>query len=269
MIRNHWRRGLKMKTKIIAFANQKGGVGKSTTVLTVGKELARNGNKVLLIDLDPQATLTQVLGIEMSKEQKTVSDFMGILGEPMKFEDVVISLKDIDILSSNITLFKTEQVLVSKDNNANILKKRLEKIRGAYDFILIDCPPSLGLFMTNGLMASDYVVIPTKPEVASIMGIDLLIDTLYRLGESYDKEFDVAGILFTMSEGRTNAYKQVLEYMQEKAQELNTKVFNASIRRSVRCSESVGGGLNVVESESKVGEDYKKFVQELIDTVKE
>lgn len=251
--------------KIIAFANQKGGVGKTSTTLTVGKELARKGFKVLMIDLDPQATLTQVLGVQMSKEQKTISDFMGILNETNSFEKVVIRLKDLDLLSSNITLFKAEQVLVSKDNNANILKKKIEGLRKLYDFILIDCPPSLGLFMTNGLMASDYIVIPTKPEVASIMGIDLLIDTLYRLSISYDKEFDVAGILFTMTEERTNAYKQVYEYMQEKANGLNTKVFNSSIRRSVRCSEAIGGGLNVVETEiNGVGKDYSAFVNELL-----
>lgn len=256
-----------MKAKIIAFSNQKGGVAKSTTTLTTGKELARMGKKVLLVDLDPQATLSQVLGVELTKKQKTVSDFMGIMGDEVPFEKVVIKFEDVDLLSSNITMFKAEQVLVSKDNNANILKRKLEKLRSKYDYILIDCPPSLGLFVSNGLMASDYVVIPTKPEVASLMGIDLLIDTLYRLGESYGKEFDVAGILFTMCEGRTNSYKQMLEYMQDKARELNTKVFEHSIRRSVRCSDSVGGGMNVAQTTTKVGVDYKNFVVELLETI--
>lgn len=260
----------KKKAKIIAFVNQKGGVAKTTTTLTTGKELARRGFSVLLVDLDPQASLSSVLGVERKKNEYTVQHFIGVIGEEaVPLEEVVEHLNDVDLLPSNILLGGYEQVMQSMDNNAKLFSRRIAKYSDKYDYILIDCPPSLGLLMKNGVMASDYIVVPVRPEVMSLMGFDLLVGTLIRLGESYDKEFDIAGILLTMCNKQTRSYKELRAFVDEKALELNTKVFDSSIRNSVQCSNLIGGGENVIEkiSGSPVAQDYKAFVDELIQTI--
>lgn len=258
-----------MKAKIIAFANQKGGVAKTTTVLTVGKELAKQGKKVLLVDMDAQATLTQILGVELSREQKTVADYIGIMGKSLPFDEVVIKFDDLDLLSSNISLFNAEKVLISKNNNGNVFRREIDKVRNLYDYILLDCPPSLGLLMTNALLASDYIVMPMKPEMASAMSFGLFADTLMTLGNDYEKNFDIAGILLTMTEERTKSFKEVKDLLVKQAGEFDVKVFDTTIRRSVRCSDDVGKGINVADTQTKVGNDYKMFVKELLSVIGE
>lgn len=256
--------------KVICFVNQKGGVAKTTTTLTVGKELARRGYKVLLVDMDPQASLTTVMGVRRLKQDYALQDFIGGNGsEPVPFDQVVERFEDVDLLPSNILLGGFEQLLQTMDNNANIFARRLKAEKARYDYIVIDCPPSLGLLMKNAVMASDYIVVPVRPEVMSLLGFDLLIGTLIRLSESYDKEFDVAGLLLTMCNKRTNSYKEIREVVEAKANELNTKVFQSSIRSSVQCSNLIGGGENIIEklSNSGVAQDYKEFVDELLETI--
>ena len=255
--------------KVICFVNQKGGVAKTTTTLTVGKELARRGFKVLLVDMDPQASLTTVMGVRRLKKDYALQDFIGGVGsEPIDLESVVERFEDVDLIPSNILL---EQSLQTMDNTANIFARRLKKYKDQYDYIVIDCPPSLGLLMKNAVMASDYIVVPVRPEVMSLLGFDLLIGTLIRLSESYDKDFDVAGLLLTMCNKHTNAYKEIREFVENKAKELNTKVFKASIRSSVKCSNLIGDGENVIEKLSNTGvaQDYREFVDELLETITE
>lgn len=256
--------------KIITIANQKGGVAKTTTALTVAKELGRKGYKVLAIDMDPQATLTGVLLTGKEENTSMLKDWLGGLVAPADFEDVVVHLDDIDIMPTNILLNAYEQtVLFTLDNNARLLERRLEGVKKNYDYIIIDCPPSLGLLMKNAVMAADYIVIPVKPEVASLMGFDGLIGALFRMAESYGKDFDIAGILLTMVNSRTGAYKEIREVVELKAKKLNTKVFSSAIRQSVQCSNLMGGGENIVEKASKTGValDYSLFIDELIATI--
>lgn len=253
--------------KKICFCNQKGGVAKTTTVLTVSKELARRGNRVLAIDLDPQATLTQICGVEQSRRQLTVQHLLGIgVEETRSFYEVVLHLEDIDLISSNILVNRADQFLVAMDNREIMLRDKLQKVEGDYDFILIDCPPNLGYIMKNGIMAADYIVIPTKPEVASIMGIEQLMETLIRLSNIYNRGFNIAGILFTMANSKTKAYREVDSFMQKVCKTFGTSVFNSTIRQSVACSDAVGVGKNIVEDENApVAQDYKAFIDELLE----
>lgn len=255
--------------KVITFANQKGGVAKTTTSYIVAKELVSEGYKVLAIDMDPQYSLTSLFGIVPSYDTLIVSDFLEVV-KKASFADVVQNVDGVDILPSSLRMANEELTLTSKNNSANQLARKLRTVRDNYDFIIIDSPPHLSAYMNNALMASDYLVIPVKAEFLSVSSIDLVFNTIFRMIEDYDKEFDIAGILLTMVNPRTNEFAQMKDYLIEKAKEVNTKVFDSTIRNSTACSTSVGLGENVAQNgEAKVGQDYKLFVQELLNTISE
>ena len=255
--------------KLICFTNQKGGVGKTATTLTCGLELAKRGYKVLLIDLDAQASLSQLLGVQAEKNQKTVADFIGARNEKATLEETVVKLNQVDMIPANILLSVAEQTMPALDNNANLLSRALREVRnaGIYDYVLIDCPPSLGILMKNALMASDTIVVPVKPEKVSIMGLELLLGTIVRLSESYGKEFDISGFLLTMCNARTNSFKTIKADIEQFAEQIGTRVFKSTIRQSVRCSNVIGEGGNIIDDGSGVSGDYKAFVDELISIV--
>ena len=252
--------------KVITFANQKGGVGKTTTSYVVAKELAELGYKVLAIDMDPQYSLTALFDVIPEYETKVVSDFLEVVGKAT-FNDVVITVDGVDLLPASLRMANEELELNTKNNSANQLLRKLRTVRDNYDYIIIDSPPHLSAYMNNALMASDYLVIPVKAEFLSVSSIDLIFNTIWRMIDDYDKEFNVAGILLTMVNTRTNEYNQMREFIENKMKKYDIKVFDNVIRHSTACSSAIGLGENVAQLNTGVGQDYSKFVLELLDII--
>lgn len=269
--------------KVIAFINQKGGVAKTTSAWNFGVELGIRGFKVCLLDMDPQGSLTYFAlnGEDLSPQKKTVMEWLGLKDDPATFADVVIrdvqnnisvpaNAKTItgklDLIPADIRFSTAERLMVGKMAPEKLLSKRVREIKEQYDYIVIDAPPSLGYITINILMATDEIIIPTKPELASAEGMTLLFGTMGELGENYDKEFEVGGILLTMVKARTTGYKQVREALEALGKDLEIKVYDTVIRDSVVASDAAGSGLSISQynKTSPVGIDYITWVDEYL-----
>lgn len=253
-----------MKTgTVITFVNQKGGVGKSTTVFITAIELIKKHYSVLVIDLDPQATLTGVCGDISNKI--TVRDWLN--NDNLNVEELIQKTSlGFDIIPANPFMELTENELINTVGQYKILNEKIKEIKKNYNFILIDCRPTLGILTKSGLFASDFLVIPVKPEIASVMGVEVLINTLVQIEKYDNKEFNIAGILLTMVNSRTTSYRDIKDYLVSVFGKINTKIFDTSIRNSVKCSDSFGEG-KTIDEKSAVGIDYKDFVEELLKVV--
>ena len=248
-------------SKIISIANQKGGVGKTTTAINLSTVLAKKGRKVLLIDADPQGNATSGIGI--SKEQKfSVYD---ILIEDIEVENTLqaTNIKNLDLCPSNINLAGAEIQLVNIKNREFRLKEKLDNIRDSYDFIVIDCPPSLGLVTLNAFTASDSVLIPVQCEYYALEGLGQLINTINLVRKSTNKNLTIEGALLTMYDSRTNLSNQVVK---EVNKYFNNKVYKNIIPRNVRLSEapSYGMPITVYDPRSKGARAYEKFTREFL-----
>lgn len=247
--------------KIISIANQKGGVGKTTTAVNLSTVLAKKGQKVLMIDADPQGNGTSGFGI--SKDQKfSVYD---VLIEDIEIENTLqkTKVKNLDLCPSNINLAGAEVQLVSITNREYRLKEKLENIRDEYDYIIIDCPPSLGLVTINAFTASNSVLIPVQCEYYALEGLGQLINTIELVRETTNKSLYIEGALLTMYDARTNLSNQVVK---EVKKYFNNKVYKNIIPRNVKVSEapSYGMPITMYDARSKGAKSYEKFAKEFL-----
>ena len=247
--------------KVISIANQKGGVGKTTTAVNLSTILAKKGKKVLLIDTDPQGNATSGLGIDKNVNFSVYD----VIINDIEIENTVVqtSVKNLDVCPSNINLAGAEVELVSMMSREHRLKEKIDNQKDKYDYIIIDCPPSLGLITLNAFTASDSVLIPIQCEYYALEGLGQLINTIDLVKKHLNKELEVEGALLTMFDIRTNLSNQVVK---EVNKYFENKVYKTVIPRNVRLSEapSYGMPITVYDPRSKGARSYEKFVKELL-----
>jgi chromosome partitioning protein len=249
---------------IISFANQKGGVGKTTTTLSLASLLAAKGKKILVIDLDPQSNLTSGLGFEKTREYKSIYDVL-IQDEDISQVYIPSDVSDnLFLIPSKIDLAASEIELVSKMSRENILKQKLAKVKDEFDYILIDCPPSLGLLTVNAMVASDGVLIPVQCEYYALEGISQLMSTIQLIKKSLNPKLEVAGVVMTMFDART---KLSVEVVREVQGFFKNKLFDTIIPRNVRISESPSFGkpIDQYDPASIGAKAYSKLADEFIE----
>ncbi len=250
--------------KIIAFANQKGGVGKTTTCVNLSAYFAAMGKKVLIVDLDPQGNASSNVGIEKTDDSKSIYNI--ISGENYA-EEVIIKTKieGLDILPSSINLAGAEIELVQMDNREIVLKNILNRLRNFYDFVCIDCPPSLGLLTVNALTASDSVLIPIQCEFFALEGLTQLMNTIKLIKKhGLNANLDVEGVVLTMKDNRSNLVNQV---SQEIRAFFGNRVYNTVIPRNIRLAEapSYGEPILTYDPKSKGGFAYMLLAEEVLE----
>lgn len=247
--------------KVISLANQKGGVGKTTTTVNLGTILAKKGKKVLLIDADPQGNATSGLGVEKEVEYSTYD----ILVNDTKIENVLQDtiIKNLKVCPANMSLAGAEVELVSMMSREQRLKEKLDEVKDWFDYILIDCPPSLGLITLNAFTASDSVLIPVQCEYFALEGLGQLINTINLVKKHLNKEIQIEGALLTMYDIRTNLSNQVVK---EVKKYFENKVYKTVIPRNVRLSEAPSYGMPITEYDprSKGAKSYTKFAKEFL-----
>lgn len=246
--------------KIIALSNQKGGVGKTTTSVNLASSLTSLGKKVLLCDFDPQGNGTSALGINTKTLKKTIYDV--IIGEASA-EECIVKTKWADVIGSNVNLAGAEVELNSMENRDFKLKNALQSIEHLYDYILIDCPPSLGVLTLNCLCASNTILVPLQCEYFALEGLSQLINTFKAVQRSKNPDLKLEGIVLTMYDGRTNLSMHVVE---EVKQHFGNKVFKTVIPRNIRLSEAPSHGLpiNGYDPLSKGATAYRELAEEFI-----
>ncbi len=248
--------------RIIAVANQKGGVGKTTTSINLSASLAELGQRVLTIDMDPQGNTTSGLGIDKNQVENTVYEL--ILEEASVEECIHNSVMDgLDVIASNINLSGAEVELISIDNKEFLLKEKIDVLKDKYDFIIIDCPPSLNLLTINAMTTSDTVLVPIQCEYYALEGLSQLIHTIDLIKERLNPELEIEGVVFTMFDGRTNLSLQVVENVKEN---LDRNIYKTIIPRNVRLAEapSYGMPINMYDTRSSGAEAYRLLAEEVI-----
>ena len=249
-------------TRIIAVLNHKGGVGKTTTVVNLSACLAEQGKKVLVVDADAQGNTTSGLGLEKNQIENTLYNVL--LGEISAAEAVQETIADnVELIPSNMNLSGAEIELVGLDNREYIMKECLENIKDDYDFVMIDCPPSLGLVTLNALTAADTVLVPVQCEYYALEGLTQLMVTIKQVKRLYNRGLDITGILVTMYNGRLNLSLQVMDELKKY---YAGKLFSTTIMRNVRLSEAPGFGMPVMyfDKYSKGCQAYLDVAEELI-----
>lgn len=248
--------------RIIAIANQKGGVGKTTTAINLSASLASLGKKVLAIDMDPQGNMSSGLGVNKNEVEKTVYDLIiGNIGiEECIYEEVI---ENLDVLPSNIDLSAAEIELIGVDNKEYILRDEVNKVKEKYDFIIIDCPPALSMLTINAMTTSDSVLVPIQCEYYALEGLSQLIHTIELVQERLNPELEIEGVVFTMYDARTNLSLQVVENVKDN---LNQNIYKTIIPRNVRLAEapSYGMPINLYDPKSKGTESYLLLAEEVI-----
>ena len=247
--------------KIISVANQKGGVGKTTTTVNLGAILARKGKKVLLIDADPQGNATSGLGAEKEVECSTYDVLVNEIEMKDAIQDTII--KNLKVCASNMSLAGAEVQLVPMMSREQRLKEKLNEVKDMFDYILIDCPPSLGLITLNAFTASDSVLIPVQCEYFALEGLGQLINTINLVKKHLNKDIIIEGALLTMYDVRTNLSNQVVK---EVKKYFDNKVYKTVIPRNVKVSEAPSYGMPITEYDprSKGAKSYVKFAREFL-----
>ena len=253
-------------TNVISIVNQKGGVGKTTTTVNLSAYLAQHGEKVLVIDMDPQGNATSGYGFDKSALETSVYD---LLVNDTPITEVIQSTnrENIDMCPTNINLVGAEVELVSAMSRETILKRAVDTISENYDFILIDCPPSLGLLTLNALAASTDVIVPIQGEYYALEGLTQLIDTINLVRKHLNPTIGIFGVVITMFDGRTQLTRQVTE---EVRKYFGEKVFNTVIPRNIRLAEAPSYGKTIVEYDpkSRGGHAYNDLAIEVITRAK-
>lgn len=248
--------------RIIAIANQKGGVGKTTTSINLSASLAAKGKKVLVIDTDPQGNTTSGFGIDKNELENTIYEL--ILGE-CSIGDCIIKevIPNVSVLPSNVNLAAAEIELIGVDKKEYILKNEVDYIKEEYDFIIIDCPPSLNMLTINSMTTANSVLVPIQCEYYALEGLSQLIHTVNLVKERLNPALVMEGVVFTMYDSRTNLSMQVVENVK---QNLNQRVYNTLIPRNIRLAEapSYGMPINMYDAKSAGAEAYMQLADEVI-----
>ena len=257
------------KAVVLAVSNQKGGTGKTTTCENLGIGLAQEGKKVLLVDTDPQASLTVALGYPRPDDLSfTLSDAMEKIMTERPItpgEGLLHHPEGVDLMPADIQLSGMEVSLVNAMNREKILKQYLDTVRREYDFILLDCMPSLGMLTVNALAAADQVLIPVQAQYLSAKGLEQLLQTINKVRRQINPKLKIEGILLTMVDSRTNYAKEISALIRE-AYGSNIKVFSTDIPRSVRAAEISAEGRSIFEHDpkGKVAEAYRVLTKEVL-----
>ena len=257
------KKGEKVRGKVIALANQKGGVGKTTTTINLAASLAALDKKVLVIDADPQANASSGLGIDLRTVEISVYE---ILTEEMNISEAIqpTNVENLDIICSRIDLVGAELELLNRERREQVMLNALKEIKDSYDFILIDCSPSLGLITVNALTCADSVVIPVQSEYFALEGISKLLNTIKIIKSKLNPKLEIEGFLLTMYDSRLKLANQVYEELKTHFRSL---VFQTVIHRNIRLSEAPSHGLPVLhyDAESKGSVNYMQLAKEIVD----
>ncbi|MBQ1414750.1 MAG: ParA family protein [Lachnospiraceae bacterium] len=249
-------------SRVIAVANQKGGVGKTTTTINLSASLAEAGKRVLVVDMDPQGNTSSGLAVN---KYRTENGIYEVLIGFCPIEEALIrdQLPNLDILPANVSLSGAEVELISMDDNSFRLKKALDTVRDRYDFVLIDCPPSLSLLTVNSLTAADSVLVPIQCEYYALEGLSQLMHTIELIRERLNDRLEIEGIVFTMYDSRTKLSEQVVENVRAN---VDQKIYETLIPRNVRLAEAPSYGLpiNIYDSRSTGAQSYRALAQEVI-----
>ncbi len=248
--------------KIITVANQKGGVGKTTSTINLSAALAQKGMKVLVVDCDPQGNATSGLGIEKKSDENSIYEL--IIGE-CEIEECMCDsqINNLKVIPSHVNLAGAEIELIGMDKKEYILKDTLEKVKNDYDYLMIDCPPSLNVLTVNALTAADTVLVPIQCEFYALEGLSQLIHTIDLVKARLNPSLTIDGIVFTMYDGRTNLSMQVVENVKEN---LTQHIYRTVIPRNVRLAEAPSYGMPIClyDAKSSGAEAYNKLAEELI-----
>jgi len=254
---------VKLLSKIIAIANQKGGVGKTTTAVNLSSCLAYRGKRVLLIDNDPQGNTTSGLGVDKDSIRKSTYDII-INSESIKEVMISTVMDNLMLCPSNVNLAGAEVELVSMISRETRMKMALQEVKEEFDFIIIDCPPSLGLLTLNSLTAADTILVPIQCEYYALEGLSQLMNTVKLVQKHLNPRLDVEGVVLTMFDARTNLSIQVVEDVKK---HFKNKVYRTVIPRNVRLSEAPSFGLPIImyDPKSKGSECYMELAEEVIE----
>ena len=248
--------------RIIAVANQKGGVGKTTTAITLAACLAVKGKKVLLIDMDPQGNTTSGLGIDKNELENSIYDLM--IGES-SIKDCIIEnvFEDMDMIPTNVDLAAAEIELIGIERKEFILKDEIDFIKDKYDFIIIDCPPALSMLTINAMTTANSVIVPIQCEYYALEGLSQLIHTINLVSERLNPSLEIEGIVFTMYDGRTNLSVQVVENVRNN---IGSNVYDSIIPRNIRLAEAPSYGMPIIQYDPKStgAEAYMALAAEVI-----
>ena len=248
--------------RVIAVANQKGGVGKSTTAINLSACLAEKEKKVLTIDMDPQGNTTSGLGVDKNNVENTLYELL--LGEAETKDTIVKDVvENVDLIPSNVNLSGAEIELIGVDEKEYILKKIIDKVRRKYDYIIIDCPPSLNMLTINALTAANSVLVPIQCAYYALEGLSQLIHTIDLVKDRLNKKLVMEGVVFTMYDARTNLSLQVVENVKDNLQQ---NIYKTIIPRNVRLAEapSYGQPITLYDTKSAGAEAYRLLAEEVI-----